>query len=58
LFFVFHGCQYFFGILWPVPKIGTKGYGLFCVQFVKLLVDVKDASSEKLFYLLNPAVVL
>jgi hypothetical protein len=41
-----------------IPKMRANSYFLFYLQLLKLLVDVKDASSGKLFYPLNPESVL
>jgi hypothetical protein len=41
-----------------VPKMRANGYFLFYLQGIELFVDVKDASSGKLLYPLNPALVL
>jgi hypothetical protein len=41
-----------------VPKIWAYGYFLFLLQGIEFLIDVKDASSGKLLYPLNPVPVL
>jgi len=41
-----------------VPKIGADGYFLFFLQVFEFFIDVKDASSGKLFYPSNPVLVL
>jgi len=41
-----------------IPKIRANGYFLFFLKFIEFLIDVKDASSGKLFYPLNPGSVL
>jgi hypothetical protein len=41
-----------------VPKMGANGYFLFLLKGIEFLIDVKDASSGKLFYPLNPGFVL
>ncbi|ASU32473.1 hypothetical protein MuYL_0570 [Mucilaginibacter xinganensis] len=38
--------------------MGANSYFLFNLQCIEFLVDVKDASSGKLFYPLNPGSVL
>jgi hypothetical protein len=38
--------------------MGANGYFLFFLQVIEFLVDVKDASSGKLFYPSNPGSVL
>jgi hypothetical protein len=37
-----------------IPKIGANGYFLFLLHRIEFGIDVKDASSGKLFYPLNP----
>jgi hypothetical protein len=41
-----------------VPKVWANGYFLFLGKQIELFVDVKDASSGKLLYPLNPEFVL
>jgi len=53
-FFYFNGGQYFFSLFGIIPKSGTNCYFLFLLQGVKFLVNVKDASSGKLLFPLNP----
>jgi hypothetical protein len=45
VFFNFYGTQKLFGFFGVVPKIRCKGFFFFLNYFVKLTVDVKDASS-------------
>jgi hypothetical protein len=57
-FFCFDGGQYLFGLFWMVPKIGAYGYFLFLLQRIEFGINVKDASSGKLLFPLNPVFVL
>jgi len=57
-FFYFNGGQYFFSLLGIIPKSGANRYFLFLLQGIKLLINVKDASSGKLLFPLNPEFVL
>jgi hypothetical protein len=57
-FFGFDGGEYLFGLFGVVPKVGADGYFLFFVQCIEFVIDVKDASSGKLLYPLNPGSVL
>jgi hypothetical protein len=57
-FFYLDGSEYFFGFLRVIPKTGANGYFLFNLQGIEFFIDVKDASSGKLFYPSNPALVL
>jgi len=41
-----------------VPEVGANGYFLFLGKQIELFIDVKDASSGKLLYPLNPELVL
>jgi len=56
--FCFDRSQYFFGFLRMVPEIGANGYFLLFLNGIEFGIDVKDASSGKLFYPLNPGSVL
>jgi hypothetical protein len=57
-FFGFDGSQYFLGFFRVIPKIGTNSYILLYLQRIQFLINVKDASSGKLLYPLNPELVL
>jgi hypothetical protein len=57
-FFGLDGSQYFFGFFGLVPEIGANGYILLFLQGIEFSIDVKDASSGKLFYPSNPGSVL
>jgi hypothetical protein len=57
-FFYFDGCQYLFGFFRVIPKMWTNGYFLLFFQQLKLLINVKDASSGTLLCPLNPELVL
>jgi hypothetical protein len=57
-FFGFDGSQYLFGFFGMVPEMRTYGYFLFFLKRIEFSIDVKDASSGKLFYPLNPVPVL
>jgi len=57
-FFYFDGSQNFLGFFRVVPEIRANGYILLNLQGIEFFIDVKDASSGKLLYPLNPALVL
>jgi hypothetical protein len=57
-FFCFDGSQNFFGFFWLVPKRWAICYFLLFLQRTEFRVDVKDASSGKLLFPLNPGSVL
>jgi hypothetical protein len=50
--------QYFFCLLRLIPEIRTNGYFLLFLNGIEFGIDVKDASSGKLFYPSNPGSVL
>jgi len=41
-----------------IPKMGANSYFLLFLQRIEFGIDVKDASSGKLLYPLNPELVL
>jgi hypothetical protein len=41
-----------------IPEIGANSYFLFFLKLIEFGIDVKDASLGKLFYPLNPELVL
>jgi hypothetical protein len=53
-FFCFDGSEDLLCLFRMIPKIGANGYFLFLVHRIEFGIDVKDASSGKLFYPLNP----
>jgi hypothetical protein len=52
--FTFYAVKDFLRFFGVVPKVRPQGYFLFRIDRLLFGIDVKDASSGKLFYPLNP----